>query len=350
MPPGLASLSRKAISRCRSQHSARSWRGPRRRCLVATIPRGGYRLVDGLAAPPALPAAERPTILALPFVNASGDKEQDYLADGITEDLIVALTRFRWFNVNTRNTSFFYKDTRADPRIIAGEVGARYLVSGSLRKSGSRLRVTAELADPTTVGHIRADRYDLDFTDVFAIQDEIAERVAGAVEPELLKTEAGLSIAPHTGNITAWTLVRRGMFLFHKVQPETHRAARRSFREAVKLDPQLPEAHIWLARVDAGMVAYGWSEDVVTQKAEGLAAARQAILLDERSVYAHYALAIVSAFADSLGEAKLAAPSAIELAPSFALGHLVLGMARLFGGESDRGRGAVASWTPSQPA
>ena len=82
---------------------------------IATIPRGGYRLVDGLAAPPALPAAERPTILALPFVNASGDKEQDYLADGITEDLIVALTRFRWFNVNTRNTSFFYKDTRADP-------------------------------------------------------------------------------------------------------------------------------------------------------------------------------------------------------------------------------------------
>ena len=210
-----------------------------------------------------------------------------------------------------------------------------------MRKSGSRLRITAELADPTTVGHIWADRYDLDFTYVFAIQDEIAERVAGAVEPELLKTEAGLSIAPHTGNITAWTLACRGMFLLNKVQPKTHRAARRSFREAVKLDRQLPEAHIWLARVDAGMVAYGWSEDVVTQKAEGLAAARQAILLDERSVYAHYALAIVSAFADSLGEAKLAAQRAIELAPSFALGHLVLGMARLFGGEATEAVGPL---------
>lgn len=314
---------------------------------ITTIPRLGYRLADSAVtsdhqaiAKVQPPTNERPTIAVLPFANISGDDEQDYLADGITEDIITALTRLRWFFVIARNTSFAYKGRVVPVKQIALELSVRYVLEGSIRKSGQQVRISAQLVDAVSGNHIWAERYDLELTEVFAVQDEIAERVAGAIEPELLRTEAATAVTRHTGNMTAWDLVRRGTWYFHQVTRDTHRRARELFCQAAALDPDLPEAHIWLARVSAGLIPYGWSMDTKAHLAEGKAAALTAIQLDERNPYSHYGLAIISVYAHDLDQATRAAEKAIEISPSFALGHLVLGMARLFNGHATQ---AVAS-------
>jgi tetratricopeptide (TPR) repeat protein len=221
-------------------------------------------------------------------------------------------------------------------------LGARYALHGSVRYSTQRLRISAQLIDTKVGAHLWAERYDLALSDVFAIQDEIAERVVGAIEPELLKSESRLAVARHTGNMTAWDLVRQGMWHFHKVTREGHRTARELFRRACAIDPDLPEAQSWLGRVSAGIIAYGWSDDVIADGREGTNAATRAVALDPRDPYSYYALAIVSCYAGSANTAALAAQSAINLNSSFALGHLVLGMARLFDGEAKR---AIAALT-----
>src|SRR5215831_11333383 len=316
---------------------------------ITTIPRVGYRfvgpqpeeLMESIAEATTLPAEHRPWIAVLPFVNLSGDREQEYLADGITEDIITALTRFRWLFVIARNSSFAYKHKLLGAKQIAQELGVEYLIEGSVRKSGQKMRISAQLVDARSGKHIWAERYDLELNDVFAIQDEIAERVAGAIEPELLKTEGAQAAARHTGNITAWDLVRRGTWHFHQVTRENHLKARELFRQACKLDPDLPEAHLWLGRVSAGVVAYGWSDNPVADLQEGMEAALKAVQLDERNPYAHYALAIVSVYADRLEQSISAARKAIHISPSFALGHLVHGMALLFSGHASEAIGPL---------
>jgi TolB-like protein len=169
---------------------------------IATAPRAGYRFVGEIAAQPAtdqplITPGDRPSIAVLPFTNVSGEKEQEYLADGITEDIITALTRFRWFFVIARNSSFVYKGKSLEVKQIAQELGVRYLLGGSVRKAGGRVRISAQLIDARSGNHIWAERYDLELTEVFAIQDEIAERVAGAIEPELLKSQGAEAVASH---------------------------------------------------------------------------------------------------------------------------------------------------------
>ena len=305
---------------------------------IATVPRLGYRFVDTSEDPgsmqrlPVSGRSGRPSLAVLPFDNVSGDSEQEYLADGITEDTITALARFRWFFVIARNSTFIYKGKSVDAQQVASELGVRYLLQGSVRKGVARMRISAQLIDATAGTHVWGERYDVEMTDVFAVQDEIAERVAGAVEPELLKTEANLAAGVHTGNMTAWDLVRQGTWRFHQFTAATHHLARDFFREACRLDPQLPEAQFWRGRVNAGLMAYGWSEDRAADGHEGLDAAFAAIRLDDRNPYSHYALAIVSVYVGQLDQAIRAAEAAVELSPSFALGHLVLGMARLYEG------------------
>ena len=285
---------------------------------------------------PALALPDKSSIAVLPFQNLSGDPEQEYFADGITEDIITALARFRWFFVIARNSSFVYKSRAVDVKQVARELGVRYVLEGSVRKSAARVRISAQLIDAATGSHIWAERYDLDLTDIFAVQDEITERVAGAIEPELLKIEGERGATRSIANVSAWDLVRRGTWHFHQVTRATHLQARELFRQAIKLDPQLPEAHIWLARVDAGIGLFGWSDDPAGDLRDGLAAALRAVQLDEKNPYSHYALAITSVFSEAFEQAVRAADKSIEISPSFALGHLVLGMARLFSGKAER--------------
>lgn len=307
---------------------------------IVTVPRIGYRFSgpterrsDGSDGGGQAEARSSPAIAVLPFENLGGEDDRQYLADGIADDLIMALARFRWFRVASRGASFARRNSSRDPQSIARELGVDFLVDGAIRHMGDRMRISVHLADAVKGATVWSEHYDLQVTEIFAVQDAIAERIAAAVEPELLLRH-GLQVAPHTGNVTAWDLVRQGTFNFHKVTQPTHLLARRFFREAAELDPMLPEAQIWRARVNAGLIAYGWSEDLHSDGREGLDAALRAIYLDARNPYAHYALAIVSAYTGRADQAILAAERSIELGPSFALAYLVLGMARLFTGDA----------------
>jgi TolB-like protein len=174
--------------------------------LIRTISRKGFRFVAGVTeqlhdiqsadAPPtenqplpALPLPDRPAIAVLPFNNMSGDREQEYFSDGISEDIITALSKLRWFFVIARNSSFIYKRKAVHLKQIAEELGVRYVVEGSVRKDGDLLRITAQLNDATTGSHIWADRYDRDLTDVFAVQDEITDAIVATIEPKIYVAE-----------------------------------------------------------------------------------------------------------------------------------------------------------------
>jgi TolB-like protein/Tfp pilus assembly protein PilF len=312
---------------------------------IATVPRIGYRFTGAVAVDesgrcrptPTEPpdSGLRPSVAVLPFDNLSNDTEQEYFADGITEDIILAISRFRWFFVIARNSSFMFKARDIDVKEVARKLDARYVLEGSVRKSGRQVRITAQLIDAGSAHQLWADRYDFDLGEIFAVQDRIAEQVAGAIEPELLKTESTLAAKRRrAGNVNAWDIVLQGTWFFHQVTRVAHIRARELFRQALELDPELPEANLWLARVNAGLVAYGWSDHEEDDLCEGVEAALRAVQIDGRNPYAHYALAIISVYSGALDRAIRAAEKALELSPSFALGHLVLGMARLSSGSA----------------
>ena len=313
---------------------------------IATVSRIGYRFIGAMRvagrpiedpsnAPSADPA-RKTSIVALPFVNLSRDLDQEYFADGITEDVIMALSRFRWFVVIARNTSFAYKGKVVDVRQVARELGVAYVLEGSVRRSADRVRISAQLVDGSSGSPVWADRYDFDLVDMLTVQDRITEQVAGAIEPAMLKTDSDHSAARRADqNISGWEMVRRGTWYFHQLTRETHWRARALFREAKRVDDELPDAHAWLARVSAGMVAYAWSDSPQADLREGIDAAVRAIRLDEQNPYGHYGLAVTSIHSDDLERATRAVCRAIDLSPSFALGYIVLGMARLFSGNAE---------------
>lgn len=310
---------------------------------IVTVPRTGYHMPQAAAIEDAQLApldhaqpesGGRPGIAVLPFTHLGEDPAQEYLADGVTEALITALTRFRWFSVAGRGASQVYKLRAVDSRVAAAELAVRYLVEGSVRKDGARLRIAAQLVEAHSGRCLWADQYELADAGLFEVQDVIAEQVAGAIEPELLKTVGSPATARRGPSVSSWDIVAQGAWLFHHVTRATHLKARELFRQARQVDPELTEAHLWLGRVNAGLVAYGWTEEPADDLREGQAAALQAVALDEKNPYAHYALAIVSNYADQFDLASRSAEKAIELNPSFALGHLVRGMAALYAGHA----------------
>ena len=294
-----------------------------------------YRVrADGRAWPsPVLPLPDKPSIAVLPFQNMSGDPEQEYFADGIVDDIITALTRMRWLFVIARNSSFTYKGRAVDVKQLGRELGVRYVLQGAVRKSANQVRITTQLIDAETGTHIWAERYDRDLADIFALQDEMTDKVAGAIEPELLRTEGRAAISRRE-HLSAWDLVQQGTWHFHQITREGVWRARELFREALKVDPQMAEANIWLGRVTGALLSFGWSADRAADLKEGLDAALRAVQIDERNPYSHYALVIPSVFSGAVGRAILAAETAIKLAPSFALGYLALGFARLNSGRA----------------
>jgi TolB-like protein len=316
---------------------------------IATVARVGYRFClpversEGAAVTGAAPAESRLSIAVLPLANHSDDASQAWFADGVTEDLIMALSRFRWFRVAGRSGSFAFRDHRLPAREVGARLAVRYLLEGSVRRSADRVRVTLHLTDAALDTELWGQHYDAAAADLLAVQDGIAEQVAGAIEPELLKLAATEAAARRpAASEDAQELVYRGISLFHRVRRASHLEARELFRQARRLAPHGGHAPLWLARVNAGIVAYGWSDTPEADLAEGAEAAIDGIRADERNPYAHYSLAIVSIYRLAFDEARRAARRAIELAPGFALGHLVLGMATLFGGDA---RGAIAPLT-----
>src|SRR5262249_13692410 len=165
----------------------------------------------------ALPLPDRPAIAVLPFVNMSGEPEQEYFSDGISEDIITALSKLRWFFVIARNSSFTYKGKAVHLKQIAEELGVRYVVEGSVRKDSGRVRITAQLNDVTTGSHIWAERFDRDIADVFAVQDEITEAIVAAIEPQLYAAENFRAQRKAPDSMDAWDLVMRGLSYYWRL-------------------------------------------------------------------------------------------------------------------------------------
>jgi tetratricopeptide (TPR) repeat protein len=208
------------------------------------------------------------------------------------------------------------------------------VLEGSVRRSGQRIRITAQLVDASTGTHIWAERYDRELAEIFAVQDEITEQVAGTIEPELLRAEGGRAAARTTGSLTVWDIIRQGTWHFHQLTEPTHLRSLELFREATKIDPDLPEAQMWLSRAATGVVAYGWCTNAEAMLRESMDAALRAVRRDEKDAYAHFALAMAYVFSDELEQAVRAAEKAVEISPSFALAHVGLGMARLYTGRA----------------
>jgi adenylate cyclase len=281
-----------------------------------------------LGGAPALP--DKPSIAVLPFSNMSGDPEQEYFADGITEDIITALSHHRWFFVIARQSTFVYKGRAVDVKQVARELGVRYILEGSVRRAGQRVRITGQLIEAETGNHLWAERFDRDMADIFAIQDEITQSVVGAIEPEMLLIEGQRAFRKSVGNLDAFDCCMRAMWHFSQLAPEDHEHAVALLRQAIALDPKLAQAHMTLARTLNARIWYGWSSGIAKDVSEIYAAAARSVSLDDRDPYSHYALCWGSLLRRMHAQALAEAQRSIDLNPNFALGFFALGLVRVY--------------------
>jgi TolB-like protein/DNA-binding winged helix-turn-helix (wHTH) protein len=322
--------------------------------LIRTVPRKGLRFVgevqlpsmaeelEGFCAeppllepggplPPPLPLPERPAIAVLPFTNMSDDPEQDYFSDGISEDLITALSKLRWFFVIARNSSFVYKGKSVNIRQVAEELGVGYVIEGSVRKEGDRVRITAQLNDVATGSHLWAERYDRNVSDVFAVQDEITEAIVASIEPQLYVAENFHAKRRTPDSMDAWGLVMRGLSHFWRVTRADYVIAQGLLEKAIAIDPNYGQALGVLATSHTFCAYNGWS-DFATSIPIAERAALAAIRADSEDPWAHHALGCVHVllrrFDDGLAQFELA----LRLNPSFALALSVYGLALTFSG------------------
>jgi adenylate cyclase len=278
-----------------------------------------------------LPLPDKPSIAVLPFDNMSDDPGQEFFADGIAEDVITALSRFRSLFVIARNSSFSYKGAAVDITQVARELGVRYVVEGSVRKAGNRVRITAQLIDATSGNHLWADRFDGSLDDVFDLQDQITEQIVVAVEPEIGARERERARRKPPENLDAWELLQRGLSHFHHINKADHAEAMRLFREAIALDPEFAAAHAYLAFALSTSVLYGYVEDTAKAVASARAVAEQAVSLDPNEPMARFALGRVHSLAGEIAMAIGETQTAIAINPNFAWGHFGLGFAYHYG-------------------
>jgi adenylate cyclase len=231
------------------------------------------------ASPPPLPLPDKPSIAVLPFANLSGDPEQEYFADGMVEEITTALSCIRWLFVIARNSSFTYKGRAVDVKQVARELGVRYVLEGSVRKGGSRVRITGQLIDTTSGAHIWADRFDGALDDIFELQDQVASSVAGAIEPKLRQSEIERATRKPTENLDAYDLYLRALAQFHKLTPEGGDEALRLLQQALRLDPGYALAAGLVGWCCVYQRAQGWGPASDAEIAESVGLARQAIEL-----------------------------------------------------------------------
>jgi TolB-like protein len=331
--------------------------------LIRTIARKGLRFVgavhtqpDGpVPAPPdddrsgqarpalmqqALPLPDRPAIAVLPFVNMSGEPEQDYFSDGISEDIITALSKLRWFFVIARNSSFVYKGKAVHMKQVAEELGVGYVVEGSVRKGGDRVRITAQLNDVATGSHIWAERYDRDLADVFAVQDEITEAIVAAIEPQLYAAENFHAKRKPPDSLDAWDLVMRALSHYWRVTRQDNVVAQALLEKATAIDPHYGQALGLLAASHTFSAHMGWADmDVVAPLAERAALA--AILADSEDPWAHYALGCAHLFMRRFDDSLAEFETALRLNPNFSLAQAYYGLALSYCGRWEESAAAA---------
>ncbi len=271
------------------------------------------------AVPTPAKANEKPSIAILPFDNLSDDVGQDYFADGMAEDIITALSKLRWFFVIARNSSFAYKRKALDVRRIARELGVRYVLEGSVRKAGERMRIAAQLIDGDTGSHLWAERYDRQAVDIFDVQDEITRSVVGAIEPQLLAAENIRFRSVPPGSLDAWGCVIRGLWHLGRLTKDGNDSALELLRKAVSLDPAYAKAQAVLAFAEARRVLFG--DDIESTLAVARGIAEAAIALDGDDPWGHFALGYTICFASEYDDAIACYRRAIGLNENFALAH-----------------------------
>jgi TolB-like protein len=231
----------------------------------------------------------------------SGEREQEYFSDGISEDIITALSKLRRFFVIARNSSFIYKGNAVHLKQIAEELGVRYVVEGSVRKDGDLVRITAQLIDTTTGSHVWAERYDRDLTDVFAVQDEITDAIAATIEPKIYVAENFRARRKPPNSLDAWDLVMRAKSHFWRVTRQDNMVAQALLEKAIAIDGHYGQANGLLATSHMFGVHMGWA-DITIAAPVAERAALAAVLSDSRDPWAHNALASVYFFHATPGQ------------------------------------------------
>lgn len=287
------------------------------------------------------PLPDTPSIAVLPFTNMSGDPEQEYFADGMVEDIITALSRFKSLFVIARNSSFTYKGQAVDVRRVGRELGVRYVLEGSMRKAGQRIRVTCQLVACQTGAHLWADRYDRDLVDLFQIQDDITTRVATAVDPAIRHFETQSALRKHPGNLGAWDHVLRGLWHVNQFRKESNAKGRVEFEAAVTRDPGYSLAHAWLAMTHVHDTWFNWTDRHADSLSLAQASASTAMQLDDTEPQAFAAAAAVDFFAAHMGQARLKYERTLELNPNSFAGHHGYGGTLNYGGECDAAVGVT---------
>jgi TolB-like protein/cytochrome c-type biogenesis protein CcmH/NrfG len=314
--------------------------------LIRTIPRKGIRFVGVVNAPcsartatlpeteqpcSALTLPDRPAIAVLPFDNMSGDREQEYFSDGISEDIITALSKLRWFFVIARNSSFTYKGKPVHMRQVASELGVRYVVEGSVRRSGDRVRITAQLNDTATGSHIWAEHYDRMLTDVFAVQDEITDAIVTAIEPQIYAAENFRSRRKPPNSVDAWDLVMRALSHHWRVTRTDSLTAQALLERAIAIDPNYGQALALFATNHMFGVHLGWT-DIATAAPVAERAALAAVAADNDDAWAHTALASVYFSTRRLDHALAEFELALQLNPNFSLAQGYYALALCYSG------------------
>jgi adenylate cyclase len=281
------------------------------------------------------PQSQKPSIAVLPFANMSGDAEQEYFSEGMTEDIITNLSRNHAFFVISRSTSFIYKGTGLDVAKVSRELGVRYVLEGSVRRAGNRVRVTAQLIDAMTSHHLWADRYDRELADVFSIQDEIARNITGATGLGIIAAEINQAQRKNPDQLDAWDRTVRAHWHIRRFTSEDLAEARRLLSEAISLDPSNSMAYADLAFARHFEAVFGWGDGPLESHDRLGDAARKAVAIDDGDAMAHTALAIFELFSGRHADAQRRLRRALSLDPNSEFARGYLGVSHAFAGDYD---------------
>jgi TolB-like protein len=332
---------------------------------IETLPRHGYRFTGsvvasngaGLSTPPraelSTPLLDRPSIAVLPFQNMSEAPGQDYFADGMVEEIVTALSRIRRLFVIARNSTFAYKGRAVDVRRVGKELGVSYVLEGSVRRVGNRIRITAQLLDASSGAHLWADRFDGTMEDVFELQDNVASSVAGIIEPTLEREEYRRSLRRPTDDLTAYDLYLQARFARSLSKDETMRELELVER-ALERDPNYGSALAQAARCQQMIYICGWTNDLGATRAKGIDLARRALCVaaDDPYILANAAHAL-GIFGEDITTAMDLVDRSLKLNPTYARGWFVSGQLRMLAGQYDLGiehLERVGRLSPNDPA
>jgi adenylate cyclase len=303
-----------------------------------SIPHSAFRTQE--AQPPSLPLPDKPSIVVLPFVNMSGDPEQEYFSDGLTEDLTSDLSILSGLFVIARNSAFTYKGKAVKVQEVSREMGVRYVLEGSVRKSGDRVRVTAQLIDGTTGGHLWSERYDRPLTDIFSLQDEIRQQLMAALRVKVTEAELERVRRIPTENLTAYDSFLRGMEYSRRLTKEMNLQARQMFERAIELDPQFAAAYAAVSWIHYQDWLFQWSPDPNTLE-QALAEAQKAVALNDSLPFAHTTLGHMYLWKKQHDQAIAAQEKAIALDPNCAFCYSELGETMTYVGRPQEALGLL---------